>query len=302
MNLVQLYQLCQDKVALLAKLQEWGLVPNVGEYLCPKCSQPLSLTKDASKPDGYRWFCSRTILNSYKKRVQCKQTVAFRTGTFFSKSKLSIFQILGFAHLWCQGASSTIIVNEVDIDKSTAVHWSSFCREVVHKSFMMQKERLGGPDVVVEIDESKWGKRKYHRGHQVEGQWVFGGLERGTGRVFFETVEDRGAETLLPIIKQHILPGTTIISDYWKAYSCLSNEGYTHLRVNHKLNFKDPDTGAHSTSIESSWRAAKATVASSGRKKEHLPGFLAHFAQQNPMLLPQSADNRCYESYKTKLN
>ena len=39
----------------------------------------------------------------------------------------------------------------------------------------------GGEGEVVKIDESKFGKRKYHRGHYVKGQWVFGGTERGTG-------------------------------------------------------------------------------------------------------------------------
>lgn len=37
--------------------------------------------------------------------------------------------------------------------------------------------KLGGPGKTVQIDESKIGKRKYHRGHHVEGQWVFGGIE-----------------------------------------------------------------------------------------------------------------------------
>ena len=37
----------------------------------------------------------------------------------------------------------------------------------------------------MEIDESKFGKRKHNRGHSVEGQWVFGGVERGSGKVFF---------------------------------------------------------------------------------------------------------------------
>ena len=38
-------------------------------------------------------------------------------------------------------------------------------------------EVLGEGGKTVQIDESKIGKRKYHRGHVVEGQWVFGGVE-----------------------------------------------------------------------------------------------------------------------------
>ena len=39
-------------------------------------------------------------------------------------------------------------------------------------------EPLGGLGVIVEIDEVKFGKRKYHRGRLVEGHWVLGGIER----------------------------------------------------------------------------------------------------------------------------
>ena len=40
------------------------------------------------------------------------------------------------------------------------------------------------------------------------------------------------------------------MSNMWKAYDCLNDEGYTHLTVNHSLNFLDPDTGAHTQRIE----------------------------------------------------
>lgn len=132
--------------------------------------------------------------------------------------------------------------------------------------FFFRGEVLGGPNKVVEIDESKFGKRKYHRGHHVEGQWVFGGYERGTGRVFMVAVEDCKAETLVPLIERCIAPGTTIISDCWKSYDLLDQQGFEHLKVNHSVTFKDPETGAHTNSIESSWRHAKMAQPAYGQK------------------------------------
>ena len=44
-----------------------------------------------------------------------------------------------------------------------------FCRELCEVTLFENREKLGGPGKVVQIDESKIGKRKYHRGHVVEG-------------------------------------------------------------------------------------------------------------------------------------
>ena len=42
-------------------------------------------------------------------------------------------------------------------------------------------QQLGGEGEVVEIDESKFGKRKYNKGKRAKGQWVFGGIQRSNG-------------------------------------------------------------------------------------------------------------------------
>ena len=58
---------------------------------------------------------------------------------------------------------------------------------------------IGGFDVEVEIDESKFGRRKYNRGRWTEGHWVFGGTERITGSSFLVEVDKRDAQTLCPL-------------------------------------------------------------------------------------------------------
>ena len=86
----------------------------------------------------------------------------------------------------------------------------------------------------VKIDESKFGKCKYYRGHRVEGQWVFGGHEKYNKRkVFMNPVKDRKQNTLIPLIQKWIHPDNIIHSDCWKSYNKLAKLGYTHVTVNH---------------------------------------------------------------------
>ena len=69
--------------------------------------------------------------------------------------------------------------------------------------------KIGGPNKTVEIGVSKFGRRKYHRGHPVKGKWVFGGVERDSGRTFLVPVPDRTSDTLVAIKRDWIEPGTS---------------------------------------------------------------------------------------------
>ncbi|KYM99495.1 hypothetical protein ALC62_09761, partial [Cyphomyrmex costatus] len=136
---------------------------------------------------------------------------------------------------------------------------------------------LGGPGCIVEIDEAKIGHRKYNRGRLLKGNWIFGEFERKSKKNFIMLVENRSEETLLACIKYWIMPGTTIISDCWKSYQCLNNEGFQHLTVNHTYNFVDPDSGAHTQNIERVWREFRANIPRYGRREYHLEGYLCEF-------------------------
>ncbi|GFV16652.1 mitotic-spindle organizing protein 2A [Trichonephila clavipes] len=144
----------------------------------------------------------------------------------------------------------------------------------VCKSIRKESEPLGGEGKIVEIDESMFGKMKYGKGKPANGQWVFGGVERNSNKCFFRVVPNRTKEELLSVIKEWVVPGSVIISDCWKAYDCLSHEGYQHLRVNHSLTFKDPETGAHTNSIQGTWSAIKRSL---WNHAAHVEGQFDHY-------------------------
>jgi len=101
-------------------------------------------------------------------------------------------------------------------------------------------EMLGGLNVIVEIDEAKVRKRKYHRRRIIKGQWVSDAIERISGKMFIVPIKDRISSTLLDVIYRRIARGSIIHSDCWRAYNTLNDNGYTHYTVNHSENFVDP--------------------------------------------------------------
>jgi len=131
-----------------------------------------------------------------------------------------------------------------------------------------ESEQIGGVGKVVEVDESKFGRRKYHKCRRVDGVWVFGGIERDYNppKCFFATVQDRSAQTLIPQIKRWIKPETKILSDCWKSYATLQQEGYLHETVNHSVTFVS-DTGVHTNTIENRWLSLKKSLPKFGTRK-----------------------------------
>lgn len=184
--------------------------------------------------------------------------------------------IIHLVYWFCLGRNTYLdVAAQVHVSLHTVVDWYSFCREVTVNFCVANSRQLGGPGKTVEIDEAKFGKRKYQRGRFIEGQWVFGGFERCSKNVFFVPVPDRTKDTLLACIKEWILPGTDVVSDCWASYSSLSLEGYNHSTVNHSQNFVDPDSGASTQNIERVWRDVRRDVPTFGRRQEHFVGYLS---------------------------
>ena len=157
--------------------------------------------------------------------------------------------------MWAKQLNAQNAQNLLSISSnSTIKDWYNFMRDTCTSWIQTNRERLDGVGDIVEIDECKIGrKRKYGRG-DIRGmdQWVFGMVERRRGIASVIAVDDRKAETLLPIIQEHVVPGTTIHSDEWAAYNRMHALGYHHRTVNHSQEFVAED-GTNTNTIEGLW-------------------------------------------------
>ena len=133
----------------------------------------LKVTNDSK--DKFQWHCR-------KAHTVCKGNSTFKVkdvklsiqhDSWFVDSKLPLETILKFVYLWSQGFTHSEVMHELKLCKKTVTEWFMFFHESCIFLVMEQSEQIGGNGVEVEIDESKFGKRKYHCGHKVEsmGFW-----------------------------------------------------------------------------------------------------------------------------------
>ena len=143
----------------------------------------------------------------------------------------------------------------------------------------METVKVGGENIIVEIDETKLGKRKYNRRHRVEGVWVVAGVERTSAKkIFAREVENRNAETITKIIETYVLPGSIIFTDCWKAYIAACEKlNYQHFTVNHSENYKNPIDGTHTNTIEGNNNAIKINIKPQNRVRKNINEHLWFF-------------------------
>lgn len=214
-------------------------------------------------------------------RRQCIKrghNVSLRKGTFFYGSSLGCRDILQIAQLWLANASNTTAITLTGHSSATITNFYRHFRKLVTSALVEEDQIIGGPGIEVEIDETKLGKRKYNRGHPVDGVWVVVGIERGSnGKIFLVPVVKRDAQTLREIINNHVLPGSIVFTDCWRGYSNLENLGLTHFQVNHSQTFLDPVTGACTNTAEGLNSGLKRKIMPRNRTREGIEGHLGEY-------------------------
>ncbi|KII72566.1 hypothetical protein RF11_13263 [Thelohanellus kitauei] len=252
---------------------------------CSRCRKPCKLVKEKRKEDA-RFPLTFRCYN--RKCILYNRYLSIRSGTFFEGAHIWVQEVILMASIFCFGKydyesliyQCNIRDDETLLSTRSISDWLTFFREVcIFAVCDHTNGKIGGPGLVVEVDEAKFGKRKSNVGRIVDGQWVVGGICRETQDVFLVPCPEnrRIAICLLNIIQNNINPGSIIITDCWKGYDSLTESGWNHYTVNHSYNFIDPNSGAHTQNIESLWWQVKRSLPDTHTRKDgHL---IYHFGE-----------------------
>ena len=240
---------------LFTWMRQKGLLAS--DIACPVCGKSCKLNKRSRGLDSFSFRCSK----------HSGVEISMRKHSFFEGSSYNIRDLCIFIKEYLEGHTLLQCALATGMDyRHTAVDWASFIREMFCE-YTFNMYNMTQFEGEVEIDESLFGRKiKYNKGepkgHRI---WIFGIIHRQSNKLIIYPVNDRSADTLIPIIQRHVAPSSTIYSDSWAAYLKLNDVGYEHYSVCHKTTFKQSyknvETGeiihCHTNKIEGAWKHCK---------------------------------------------
>jgi ISXO2-like transposase domain len=179
---------------------------------------------------------NKFILHCNSKKCPVKVKKNFTKGTVFYKKNIKT--VLKVIRLWCSKVFVVAISSLLGIHRNCVSNIIKKLKNKLETGFYESFSKIGGSGIIVEVNESKFGKIKYHKGHRVDGVWIFGLVERTERRrILLIEVDNRKRETLESVLHKYVHQESIIHSDCWKAYDRLSKFFSEHKTVNHSKSF-----------------------------------------------------------------
>ena len=151
--LLEIIQLIIDEKACIEFAIEHGLV--YPQPLCARC-------RKSTYRDGRKWRYTNH---------HCGWSKLIFKDSVFGNTRLPPQMVLLIGYLWLTECSNTFTQSITGCSSPTVTHLMELFRQLAADEVVENEGRIGGENVIVEIDESKFVKRKYHRGHLVEDAW-----------------------------------------------------------------------------------------------------------------------------------
>jgi transposase len=243
---------------------------------CPKCEQERPFRRYKTSQQRQSWTCQA-----------CGHHLHPTAGTIFHKSSTSL-------HLWFYAmylmTSTRCGISAKQLERELGVTYKTAWRmaKEIRQTLMTQTDEQLGKTAEVELDETFIGG-KAHNMHQAKrirlgGRGtagkaaVFGAVER-KGKVVAVTVPNVDKVTLLPYIRKHVMPASTIYTDEMGAYNPLTQHGYKHQRINH-MEKVYVSGDIHTNTIEGFWSLVKRGIGGvyHAVSAKHLQSYLNEYA------------------------
>lgn len=210
--------------------------------VCPHCG----VIDNATKLSG------KTTRPGLYKCNACRQQFTVTVGTLFERSHVPLnvwFQAVYFLCSSKKGMSAHQLHRMIGVTYKTA--WFMFHR--IREA--MNNGGVGTLNGTVEVDETFYGLRqgftaeqKTRGGHHKNT--VLSLVERG-GEVKSFHIDKANAATILPLMRQHIDPGSHIMTDEGAQYKYVDREFASHGTVRHMYPYREYGRGPiHTNTIE----------------------------------------------------
>jgi transposase len=248
------------------KMQRYPLKAFQAQF--PNDAACLEWLKNHFYPEGI--FCKNCERVTKHHRVvsrpsyccdHCGNHVHPTAGTIFHKSPTPLttwFYAMYLMSATRCGISAKQIERETGVTYKTAWRMFKQIRSMLDEQDSGQLGGKGG----VEMDETYYGgRRKGNCGRPMVGDrrgktTVVGVVER-KGRVRAMVAADVKADTLIGIVREHVMPKSTVFTDEFASYDGLAVRGYQHRRINHSEKVYVVGGNIHTNTIEGFWSLVK---------------------------------------------
>ncbi|MPC20535.1 putative transposase-like protein [Portunus trituberculatus] len=177
---------------------------------CIHCDRLMTWVKSGRGID-FQWRCPEH--KSHKVRA--------RSGSFWQNSRLSFSKLLQLAFFWSYSIQNKTCEEFTGLQNRTVIQWYQYFRNVCSHYLLKNPIMIGGQGVIVELDVPIMSRKRLNKGQLVPERQIFGGVCPDTQEGFLVLVPDSEATTLLPLIQEHVHPGSIIYTDASASYKSI---------------------------------------------------------------------------------